>query len=68
VTERRRWSVQVDGVSSAIAMEPTFLDRLKERQIELDRLDREARCDPTGLGIYGGEETIDEIVRRQNRR
>ena len=64
------WTVVVDKVSSAVPMEPTVTDQMKERQMEIARLNRVQRrdCDPTGLGIYGVEETIDEVVRRQNQR
>jgi hypothetical protein len=66
----RRWKVVVDKTSSAVSMEPTVWDQMKERQLERARLNRAERrdCDPAGLGIYGVEETIDEVVRRQNQR
>lgn len=64
------WRPVIDRVSSAVAMEPTFADQWKERQLERARLNRAERrdCDPTGLGVWGVEESIDEVVRRQNQR
>ena len=61
------WTVDVDKVSSAVGMEVTPKDQL---QMEAAKLDREyrRRLDPTGLGIYGVEESIEETVRRQNQR
>jgi hypothetical protein len=67
---RKAWTVNVDKVSSAVSMELSFGDRLKEAQLEAKRMDREdrRRVDPTGLGVWGVEESIDEVVRRQNQR
>jgi hypothetical protein len=63
-----RWTVEVDGPTSARAIEPSAADRIKEWQIEMKRRDKEERLerDPIGLGVWGVEETIDEVVRRQN--
>jgi hypothetical protein len=67
---RKAWTVQVDKVSSAVAMELSFADQMKEAQLEMERMDREdrRRVDPTGLGIWGTEEGIEDVVRRQNQR
>jgi hypothetical protein len=64
------WKVEIDKVSSAVPMEPTQADLLKEAQLERKRLDRieRLRLDPVGLGTWGVQETIDEVVRRQNGR
>ena len=61
------WTVEVDKVSSAVGMKVTAKDQV---QMDAAKLDREyrRRLDPTGLGIYGEEETIEETVRRQNQR
>jgi hypothetical protein len=67
---RKAWTVQVDKVSSAVPMELSFTDKMKEAQLEAKRAERQdrRRVDPTGLGIYGDEETIDDVVRRQNQK
>ena len=67
---RKAWTVNVDKVSSAVPMELSFTDQMKEAQLERKRMDRAERRyhDPLGLGVWGVEETIDEVVRRQNRR
>jgi hypothetical protein len=64
------WKVEIDKVSSAVPMEPTQADLLKEAQLERKRLDRADRlkADGIGLGTWGVEETMEEIVRRQNGR
>jgi hypothetical protein len=36
------WKVEIDKVSSAVPMEPTQVDLLKEAQLERKRLDRAA--------------------------
>jgi hypothetical protein len=66
---RRIWNVEVGKVSSAVLMKPTAADLKMERQLEWRRIKRAEglNADPNGLGIYG-EETMDEIVRRQNKR
>jgi hypothetical protein len=65
---RRRWRVLVDKVSSAVPMDPSFADQWKEAELEAKRMERDERrrVDPTGLGVWGVEETIEEVVRRQN--
>lgn len=64
------WRPIVDKTSSAVEMEPTFADRWKEWELEIERFDRaeRRRGDPTGLGVWGVEETIEEVVRRQNQK
>ena len=64
-----RWIVEVDSCSSAVAMEPTEADLLKEAQLEQKRLDRLERLahDPNGTGIWAFE-TMEDLVRRQNER
>ena len=66
--ERKSWRPVVDRTSSAMALEPSYADQWKETELEAKRAERQdrRRVDPTGLGIWGGEETIDEVVRRQN--
>ena len=65
---RRPWRAEPLAASNALPYEPTALDRQIEMQranAQAARLDR-LRRDPFGLAIYGGHETIDDVVRRQN--
>jgi hypothetical protein len=68
--QRKAWTVDVDKTSLAVPGELSFTDRVKEAQIERARMDREDRRreDPTGLGVWGGDERIEDVVRRQNQR
>jgi hypothetical protein len=68
--QRKAWTVEVDKTSLAVPGELSFTDRVKEAELEAKRMDREDRRkqDPTGLGIWGADESIDEVVRRQNQR
>jgi hypothetical protein len=63
----RAWTAEPLGTVNSVPYEPTALDRLVETQRAVAaaaRADRLAR-DPFGLSLYG-EETIDDVVRRQN--
>jgi hypothetical protein len=64
----RKWTAEPLGTVNSVPYEPTTIDRLVELQREVAaaaRADRRRR-DPFGLGIWGGAESIDEVVRRQN--
>jgi len=64
----RKWQPFVDKVSACVQHEPTALDRIREVQEAVARAAREARmkADPNGLGIWGADETMADIVRRQD--
>jgi hypothetical protein len=65
---RKKWEVVVDGVTSCVSWKPGPTDEMAEALRAADRAEREARLDQWGLGIWGGRESIDDVVRRQNRR
>ena len=65
---RRRWTAEPTKTSSYVAVEPTVADKMEELRREVANAVRQERrrCDPLGIGIYDVE-TIDDVVRRQDR-
>ncbi len=65
---KRKWKPFVDKVSACREHEPTSLDELGEIREAVARAAREARmrADPLGTGLYCADETIDDVVRRQD--
>jgi hypothetical protein len=65
---RRRWTAEPVAATSYVAVEPTTADFLEEARRANARAARDARrrADPLGCGIWVQDETMDEIVRRQN--
>ena len=63
----RRWTVTPVGVTSARDIPPTYADELEEVRRANARAARAARRRADGgFGIWNWEETIDEMVARQN--
>ena len=65
----RRWTAEPTKTSSYVAVDPTAADKMEElRRAVADAARRErVRCDPLGIGLYGADETIDDVVRRQDK-
>jgi len=65
----RRWTAEPVRHSSYVAVEPTVADKMEELRREVANAARRERmrCDPLGIGIYGAAETIDDVVRRQDK-
>jgi hypothetical protein len=63
----RKWTAEPSATVNSMPYVPTAIDRLVELQRANAAAARAARLarDPCGVGLYG-EETIEDIVRRQN--
>ena len=64
--EGKRWRVEVDKVTAAVPMEVTPVEEALRRAIGEAARQRRlwALADP--LGVFGGTETIDDVVKRQD--
>jgi hypothetical protein len=65
----RRWTAEPTNTSSYVAVEPTVANKMEELRREVAAAARKERmrCDPLGIGLYGVGETIDDVVRRQDK-
>jgi hypothetical protein len=65
---QRKWQPFVDKTSAYVHHETTNLDQLVEIRQAVARAAREARmkADPFGAGIWGADETVADVVRRQD--
>src|SRR5258708_6056037 len=64
----RKWQPWVDKTTACIQSEPTALDEIAEIRQSVAKAAREARmkADPFGTGVYGADETMADVVRRQD--
>src|SRR5215469_12902289 len=63
----KRWRPFVDKPSAYVQHEPTGLDREMELRRAVGEAARRARMRSDPLNLYGGEETIADVVERQDR-
>jgi len=66
---RKPWTAEPTRVTSYKAYAPTSADRIAELQQAVADAARSARraADPFGVGLYGERESIEDVVRRQDR-
>jgi hypothetical protein len=64
----RKWRPYVDSASACVEHEPTAVDEAAEIREAVAKAARQARmrADPDGIGHYGANETMADIVRRQD--
>jgi len=65
--DKRPWNVvPTDRVTSYVAMGPTAVEKEIMRAVGEAARARRARALSDPLNLYGGEETIDDVVKRQD--
>jgi hypothetical protein len=62
----RRWRPLVDGPTSAVQADPNAADEIWALRRAVGEAARRARMRADPLNLYGGEESIDDVVRRQD--
>ena len=64
----RKWRPYVDSASACIEHEPSAVDEAAGIREAVAKAARQARmrADPDGTGLYGANETMADIVRRQD--
>src|SRR5262249_61613406 len=64
--EGRKWQPYVDGVSAYRQHEPTALEKEVMRAVSVAARQRRARALANPMNLYGDDETIEDVVRRQD--
>jgi hypothetical protein len=62
----RRWRPYVDKATAAVQADLSVADELAVLQRKVGEAARRARMRGDPLNLYGGEESIDDVVRRQD--
>ena len=65
--EGKRWRVEPDKVSAGVAMEPTATEKAIMDAVAQAARQRRAWALADPLKLYGETETIDDVVRRQDK-